>query len=794
MFLAVFELIQRKTQQKLDWLHVFSFYLFFSLVAVANNIIFWNHSNYKVHDTFDSFWPITKILGNHLIGGDFGGWFPEIFGGLPANWLDINWMSNPVIIAAFFPPPLDIILVKISQFLIAGVGAFYFLRLKFKYTNLELLFLGLLWAIGTFDLTYWRIFDLTVLPGIIWLCHSLPEIKNARTKLFGILLFFLLANNLYFSRGAIFLVPFHFIFSFIFYDGIPKRRHLFLMIFFWILVLSLNLPLFISLLDSVEHSSRQINNWIPEAASFYDILFKIIRTIFTPFQVTANHFGFFSTLIFLVSLIKFKVWDKISRNLFYFSIAALLFTININDTAWFMELRRTYNLIPELKLNRISMFVPFTLFFLISQNLSIFLEFMLKQNILRKLLLTIGLGLGLFIWMCFKHNFPMNFPSNQVEGLFYLLSSVMIFILFTRFYYLEKEKIVLVLFAIGFFEVLTRNAILKQIEVHPGSFKHYFDSSSFSSFKTSKTWEERGISINSPSVALAYNGIQTSGGYFSQYLYNYTRYWESVYSLGVSFDQVHLSNPETLFEKTETQKIKNLPFNMNALALSNTCKLFTLYPIEDAHLYDLKLLKEGNSPFRETGQNIISSQIKRLRQFVTRAFMEQDFYIYSNEKCLPRFYKAGPIDIVENKERLSQIIETTDPQKLILNPPVLRAEIPKNLALKSVGGINEKFEFKILTYKPSTIIFEINAGGYSNFVLAENFHHDWVAKINETEIDILPVYGFQRLLQVPPGKSILRLEYSPWYARSAMLCGAMMTLIGLMGIVFLSFKKSSQAS
>jgi hypothetical protein len=188
------------------------FYLAAGLIIHLDRFILGAHALIKTHDQFDSYWPFQKALAERIVHFQMPGWLPDFAGGIPFFIWDVNWVFLPMIIHGLFPEPWSITAITIIQFLLAGCGAHLLLR-RFFETDESVSFLGgLLWAVSTFNLTYWRIFDLAAIPMIFYCTDRIAFTDDRKTRFLLIGVMLLCAMNLWLIKGAIFLIPFHFFF------------------------------------------------------------------------------------------------------------------------------------------------------------------------------------------------------------------------------------------------------------------------------------------------------------------------------------------------------------------------------------------------------------------------------------------------------------------------------------------------------------------------------------------------------------------------------------------------------
>ena len=78
------------------------------------------YANYYEHDTFEQVWTLQNEIAKRMARFELPGWFPDLMGGLPFNWLDINWLNLPLLLNILFQNPESIYIVSISPHGILG--------------------------------------------------------------------------------------------------------------------------------------------------------------------------------------------------------------------------------------------------------------------------------------------------------------------------------------------------------------------------------------------------------------------------------------------------------------------------------------------------------------------------------------------------------------------------------------------------------------------------------------------------------------------------------------------------
>ena len=102
------------------------------LIILSDRLFLGKYAIHKTHDGFDSFIPYMNQIIEKVYSFELPGWNSDYLGGLPFNFMDINWLSLPVLIGGLLPFPLRMFLIEYIQVLIAGIGMYHFLEHNYK--------------------------------------------------------------------------------------------------------------------------------------------------------------------------------------------------------------------------------------------------------------------------------------------------------------------------------------------------------------------------------------------------------------------------------------------------------------------------------------------------------------------------------------------------------------------------------------------------------------------------------------------------------------------------------------
>lgn len=768
-------LFARLKNLKLDkYSTVFFILLALGILVQIDRFLLGNYAIIKLHDTFEAFWPYQLAMAQRLIAAELPKWNPDLMGGMPFLWMDINWLNLSMWISGLLPGPINYGFVILAQYLIASIGAFLFFQHFYKLEKKVCIFAGIIWGFTFIDMTYWRIADLSSIPLILYLIDRMAFERRQSRLFFLCFSFFICAFNITFAKGALFIMPFHLYFIFITHDDFKNRAKLIIpFALFWSFTFLINLPTFIELKNSISIGSRGAMSWSPSYQTllqFYKN--QLIQFFFSPFDQISINFGIVSTFIFIVGLFNYKKWPKLTKYLFLYFIAISLYTTFIDSADWYMLFRKKYNLVVEFRLSRFLLVTPFIFLNLIVVSIFPFIELLKKKSMLKYF---VSIIVVIFFWKCFKHPYPTNFPTNQIEALFHvMLGTLFLFFIykFKKNSSLSVKNILTLIIVSSLLHTFGLTNIFKILQTNPPSHKRILQSDVFDKFRPTHKYDYRIAFINFHPIVGVYNNYQVAGGYVSQYLRDYSVFWSGV-ARDKDFDEYNYRAyiyDQNVLRDTETPGvIKDISFNPELLALHNVKYVFSLNAIEAPERYKMKLVHTGETMTRPGGAGI-KSLIFRQVQILKRAVHSIDYYVYEIENYSPRVSLIPNASITPTKDELRNVYQNAkreDYLNRIYYPQDSLTSISneqKELFSSFLEGNkkNSHGEVKITSYQDNKIEITSDSKEATQLYLAENFHPDWRASVDGIETGILKAYGVFRSVLLPSGIHHIIFTYEPY--------------------------------
>ncbi|MFA4884198.1 MAG: YfhO family protein [Candidatus Margulisiibacteriota bacterium] len=737
----------------------------------------------KLHDQLDSFWPYQVEMARRVLSFHLPLWFPDYLGGLPFLYMDINWLFLPMLVGGLFRDPWAFVAVTMMQFILAGYGGYLFLQYYLKTDDQASFAGGLLWALGTFSLTYWRIFDLATIPLLFYCLERFVFEEQRGRRLLSFLGLLVAAANIYLAKGAPFIAVFQLFFIF-FATPDRNRRQKLLVAFSWLwsFVVVMNLPVIISLFSSTSIGSRGLVKWIPDQPI---ALIERLKGLFNyTIGASAMNFGVISTFIFLFGLLRFKKWDKLIRALLYFYLVVLFFAFFVDSAAWFQNLRQHLPL-KDYRLSRFLLPSPFITLLIIIANFEAFM--VLIQEHFRKYSLLIASSVFLLLYYYF------NKPGyDRHIGLFILITFTLLFLVGINLLKLFRIKrawlvgfVVLLIFA----ERLTNVALLRVLD--GPSYKTFFRSPLFEKYRSAHKYDYRIAFINRterlnwhPTVGF-YNGYQVAGGYASQYSRRYAVYWESV--IKDKRDEF-LSYPYKAYLIDSTNKhgpIDQISFRPDLLALHNVRYVFSLYRISDPGRRGMKMINKGDD-FAALAER------SKIKWYLKTLFQPMDYYVYEINSWSPRFFLANNYALVSGEKEIVDYIDKHSEAQLKRQVVYDRRDLsPQQIeALSQLRGSGGTLA--ITDYSDNRIVIDVNSSGRQQLILAENFAPDWLASVNGRLTEIMPAYGAFRAVMVDKGRNLVILKYQPKMLIHSFWLSGIGTLCFIISGFIWSFRRSKR--
>ncbi|NTV83046.1 MAG: YfhO family protein [Bacteroidales bacterium] len=474
-----------------------------------DRFILGSHAMIKTHDQFDSYWPFQKALAERIVHFQMPGWLPDFAGGIPFFIWDVNWLFFPVIIHGLFPEPWSVTAITIIQFFLAGFGMHLFLRHFFNMDEYICFFGGLLWALSTFSLTYWRIFDLAALPLLFYCTDRIAFVDDRKLRLLLIGGLLLCTMNLWLIKGALFLAPFHFFFILFVHKSWQERKRAFVVfVLVWGFVALLNLPMIMSLLANASHSSRKLIEWVPQDTSWQVIRDSIIWFFFNPIHQSVIALGFVASLIVFFGFYHFKRWDRLTKKIVFYYIIVLFFAQFIIYSSWFIAFWQSLP-VSGFRLYRLIMVAPFVMFMVAMINIDKFLDFLRGSPMKVFLLVVITASIPIATQLT-RNAFPSNYLESFV--IFSMAAATLAGIFILRKKGAGKKAYIILFIILIFSERLIQINLSRPADVHPPSFTHFYKSELFDRFRPPQKYDYRIAFINQHPVVGLYNDYQVAGG------------------------------------------------------------------------------------------------------------------------------------------------------------------------------------------------------------------------------------------------------------------------------------------
>jgi len=751
------------------------FYLIAGLIIHLDRFVMGSSAVIKTHDQFDSYWPFQLALADRIVHFQMPGWLPDFAGGIPFFLWDVNWLFSPMIIGGLFPEPWNITAITILQFLLAGLGANLFLRYFFDTDELVSLLGGLLWAVSTFSLTYWRIFDLATIPMLFYCTDRITVAAGRKTRLLLIGGLLICAMNLWLIKGAVFVAPFHFFFIlFVTKSWNARKKVLVVYSLIWTFVALLNLPMIVSLLVNASHSSRKLIEWAPQDTSFRVILDNLFWFFFNPIHQSNVTLGFTASLMIFFSLLNFRQWSRMTRRIVYYYAIALFLAQFVIYSSWFLSFWTTLP-VSGFRLYRILIIGPFVMFVLAMTNVERFLEFLRGSQ--RKVFLLIFITAAIPVMThLIRNSFPSNYLEAFVVVVFAAITLACLFILKKKG---AGSRAYIVLFMVLIFsERFVQINLTRVADVRPPSFTHFYKSDLFDRFRPAHKYDYRIAFINWHPVVGLYNGYQVAGG-IGQYSQRYYYFWDTLITGADDSNAFHdyyhmayLYADKVKREASPAHMIRQPGFSTDLLALHNVRYIFSFNEIENPDRWGLTLVNRGIPPERQLG-------LRRGVQVFERIFTPIPYYVYEIRQYVPRVFITGSCEIVEGQERLKDYLRLnsvkTLKERVVYNRDDLSpADTELLMTLRKTDGAKDKREDEenhspqVTSYSDNKIILNATVSSPRQLVLNENYFRDWTATVNGRPARILPAYGVFRSVILEKGENRVVFEYRPDYLVTAL--------------------------
>ena len=461
------------------------------------------------------------------------------------------------------------------------------------------------------------------------------------------------------------------------------------------------------------------------------------------------------------SLFTIKTWSKKNRNLFIYYIAILFFVTFIDRSSWFVELREMLPL-TEFRLSRFILVFPFILLIVSICNLEKCILFLTKKRKLSILYLFLLTSI-LSYYHLNKHPYPSNYFEVLVEIFTFIAILTIVLILVNKNSKVFSTSLAFIVVITYFLNI----HFVRISDIHPPSYKHFFESNVFEKIQPTGKSDYRIAFINwHPTIGIE-NSFQVAGGYASQYLKNYALFWRSIVKAEQDeYDnynfKAYLINNDVKHESSPPKKIYDLKINTNLLALNNVRYLLSLSEIVDPKKYGLKEVVDGVPYSRKYG-------FDRLLQVISRIGENIHYYVYEVSDYLPRLKFVSEAVVLNDDRALYELIDSLDKQQI--NKYIYySAEMLNDHQKKVIDSYQKEIKNKELRasisnlhYGDDVISFNTDTNLSTQLLVNENYMRDWELYIDDKKRLIIPAYNSLRSIIIEEGSHSIKMVYSPKY-------------------------------
>jgi hypothetical protein len=163
-------------------------------------------------------------------------------------------------------------------------------------------------------------------------------------------------------------------------------------------------------------------------------------------------------------------------------------------------------------------------------------------------------------------------------------------------------------------------------------------------------------------------------------------------------------------------------------------------------------------------------------------------YIYENPGYLPRVFTANKIEIVEDSDRVLEIMQNADLRDTVV---MAKEDISdeEGIRLQSIAHADRPASVRILKYENSSIDVEADMSSNGLLVLGDIYYPGWKVFVDGKKGKILKVDYMFRGVLLEKGKHRIRFSYEPQSLKK----GALISLLSVIGcIVLLLFKRKDK--
>jgi len=223
--------------------------------------------------------------------------------------------------------------------------------------------------------------------------------------------------------------------------------------------------------------------------------------------------------------------------------------------------------------------------------------------------------------------------------------------------------------------------------------------------------------------------------------------------------------PEELF-KNNPINFKQF-YNLNILSLANTRYILSMRELKHPHLVpivvpDNHLCVKIRWPDLRS-MSILDKAVHKLKDLFSQ---RQLFYIYENNKYLPRFFMASEYDVFSSdKELLSQMSGMDE--SALRKTALIDAKDQQYFDFKN--RVVSEYTIKLKKYTPQKIILDIQSDGDGILIVTNTYSPFWKVQVDNIEKKVVPVYHAFWGIPISKKDREVILYYDPPYSFSNLL-------------------------
>ena len=201
-------------------------------------------------------------------------------------------------------------------------------------------------------------------------------------------------------------------------------------------------------------------------------------------------------------------------------------------------------------------------------------------------------------------------------------------------------------------------------------------------------------------------------------------------------------------------------------------------------------MPQDNNLFHLTGTNFVFSQFDHFDSPFEKVGKYGNYFIYKNEKALPRYYFADHLVVLTNENVVLETLAT------------LPYDEVKRSAFISVGspisrGISETFsndsrQITLISYTPNSVILHTDSTSSQYLILTDTFDYRWKAYVDGIGVPVTRTNYLFRGVRVPKGQHSIKFSYEYPEFNLYLLLSILTALTITIYIFYLRFRKSDQ--